>query len=127
MSPQGSTWPSEHFTRVELACACGCDVQPDLGFVERLEYAREIYDRPMVITSGMRCAEYQLYINPKIPLSGHMGHGVDVRCNRSADRHRLMVAIWAAGFNRVGLYDGHVHFDCHPKLPPNRLWVGKSK
>ncbi len=120
-------WSSKYFVLAELECACGCDILPDIGFLERLESAREMYNKPMVITSGMRCAEYQFYLNPSVRLSGHIGHGVDVRCSTSWDRWELFQALLRAGFNRIGFYDGHVHFDCHPQLPKNKIWLGKSK
>lgn len=119
-------WSSKYFMLTELACACGCDILPEIVFLERLEAAREIYGHPMIVTSGMRCQEYQRYINPDVPVSGHTGWGVDIRC-RPIYRLPMLRAVIAAGFNRIGLYDGHIHFDCHPNLPPDRVWLGKSK
>ena len=47
---------SRHFTRNELVCRCGCgQVAMDRGFMALLERVREIYGRPMVLTSAYRC------------------------------------------------------------------------
>ncbi len=120
-------WSSKYFTLVELACVCGCDIRPEMEFLERLEAAREIYGHPMIVTSGMRCHEYQRYLNRDVPVSGHTGWGIDVRCESSGERYHMYSAIRAAGFNRIGIYDKHIHFDCHPNLPPDKLWMGRSK
>ena len=118
---------SRHFTFEEMACPCGCGVEPDVGFLSKLEVARGLYGKPMTITSGMRCAAYQASINPKVPVTGHTRYGVDIACGSGTQRWYMVRALIDAGFSRVGLYDKHLHIDDHPKLPKNVIWIGKSK
>ena len=48
-----------NFTADEMRCSCGCgraDMDPD--FMAALQTVRVVYGRPMRITSGFRCEDY---------------------------------------------------------------------
>lgn len=61
--------------------------------------------------------------------------GVDVRSKKSRDRHYLLKAAYATGFNRVGIYcdDLHLHFgigdlvETKHHFDPYVCWVRKCK
>ena len=47
---------SEHFTRQEFACKCGCGFNTvDIQLVQLLERVREHFGQPVYVTSGCRC------------------------------------------------------------------------
>jgi len=50
---------SKHFTRHEFSCKCGCGFDTvDAYLIQILESIREYFDKPIIITSGCRCPEY---------------------------------------------------------------------
>lgn len=50
---------SEHFTRHEFACRCGCGADTvDVALIGLLEQVRNHFDKPVVVTSGYRCMEH---------------------------------------------------------------------
>ena len=115
---------TEHFSRSEFACRCGCGrADVDLRLVSRLEMVRRVLDRPMVITSGARCPEWNRAVGGK-PNSAHLqGTAADIQCERSLERFELVREALAAGFRRVGIARDFVHLDLADDLPQPRLWL----
>ncbi len=115
---------TEHFSRSEFACKCGCgraDVDPRL--VSRLEALRRALGRPLIITSGVRCESHNAAVGGR-PTSAHLkGTAADVRCRNSLERFELVREALAAGFRRVGLAQDFVHLDLADDLPQPRLWL----
>ena len=47
---------SEHFTRSEFSCRCGCGYDTvDTDLIKMLEDVRTHFKKPIVVTSGCRC------------------------------------------------------------------------
>lgn len=115
---------SAHFSRKEFACRCGCgrdEVHPLL--VTALEALRERLGRPVVITSGVRCPEWNRAVGGR-PNSAHLtGEAADIKVTGSAERMVLVRAALALDFRRVGVARGFVHVDVSPTLPQDVLWV----
>lgn len=82
-----------------------------------LDRARKRADTTFSISSGYRPGD-----------GGAHGRGlaVDIRARGSANRMRIVRALLAEGFPRVGVYDKHVHADIDRDLPPG-IWGGVSK
>jgi uncharacterized protein YcbK (DUF882 family) len=52
-------WASPYFSRAEFACKCGCGYDTvDYELIKVLEYIREHFDMPVVVTSGCRCRDH---------------------------------------------------------------------
>lgn len=74
-----------HFARSELMCDCtdscnGFPVEMDGAFMEKLEALRMALGRPVIITSGVRCAARNDEVGG-IPDSWHLtGHAADLYC-----------------------------------------------
>ena len=69
---------SEHFRLREFECPCCRCVQVAPGLVCRLEALRELWGKPIVITSGYRCPEHNVWVKGS-PKSLHMrGQAADV-------------------------------------------------
>lgn len=97
-------------------------------FMVMLQNSRDYFKRPMVVTSGWRCREYQMELNPATPDSSHTrGMGADIAVHSNKERYDMLLAFIQAGFNRIGIYDKHFHVDTDPDLPPGVVWVGDSK
>ena len=95
--------------------------------VEKLDQARGFAGVPFIITSGLRTAGHNHTVGG-VPDGAHeTGEGVDVACTTSRVRHKMLPALYLAGFVRVGVYDLHLHGDVAARLPQDVTWWGKSK
>ena len=87
---------------------------------EYVERIREEMNRPLKITSGYRCKR----VNDKVGGVGNSmhltGEAVDIAYNSIPDALRLIDAGIAAGFTRIGLGGGFVHFDLKPS---KTVWI----
>lgn len=70
---------SQHFSRHEFACKCGCGFDTvDAALLATLERVRTHYDRPVTINSGCRCPAHNKAIDGS-PRSQHMlGRAADI-------------------------------------------------
>lgn len=88
---------TKDFKVSELACSdgCGFGTKPEDyadGFLDFLQLVRDIYGRPIYVTSGARCAN-QNRIDGGVTLSAHKrGAAIDAGAANGYDRHCLMVA-----------------------------------
>lgn len=112
-----------NFSRSEMVCSCGCgraDMEPE--FMRRLQRLRSHYNRPMVITSGYRCPDY----NARVGTTGRdgphtTGKAVDVAV-RGADARDLASMAMTYGFTGIGVQqkgEGRfLHLDLLPVNDP---------
>jgi len=56
-------------------------------------------------------------------------HGVDIKCRDSRSRYLIVNAALRVGFNRIGIYDKHIHLDnaMGKGFDQYVVWWGKSK
>ena len=88
-----------------------------------LDDAREIAGIPFFITEG-KISEQTVHVEH----SAHFkGAAVDIRCWDSWSRFKIVNALLEAGFERIGIYDRHIHADIDEYLPQMVIWVGTSK
>lgn len=119
-------WP--HFTARELACRCsdcGGEYWHDPVFLDTLERARTVFNRPMRINSAHRCALHNARVGGA-PLSQHKTIAVDIATRGFSDvaRRRLLRACQQAGFQGFGFYSSWLHVD----LGRARQWcVGSGR
>lgn len=96
-------------------------MQPEL--LEKLYEARGLAGTPFTITSAYRCPLHEL--RQKNPTSAHnRGYAVDIAATTSRYRFKIMKALLAVGFTRVGWNQqlNFFHVDCDPTLPPEVLF-----
>lgn len=112
-----STW--NYFTDDEVK---GLSVD----LVDKLDRARNLANVAFVITSGFRSpADNERVLG--VDASAHVkGLAVDLRCSDSSSRLNIVQALLTVGFNRVGVYDKHIHCDIDKDLPQDVMWVGVS-
>lgn len=129
MSPQTS-WPNFHAS--ELWCRCGkCDTngsEMDPDFMDRLQFLRTVYGKPMRISSGHRCVRHPAEAGKAEPGEHTLGLAVDVRC-QGADAHRLLHLALELGFTRIGVSQKgparFLHLGVSPiggRLPSPMIW-----
>jgi uncharacterized protein YcbK (DUF882 family) len=118
---------SEHFSKAEFSCRCGCgygtrdgDVSSEL--IHILEAIREDYGRPMIINSGCRCPDYNSAVGG-VPNSAHTrGTAADVHVAGGYNRRKLVdlaVMNFASG---IGVANTFVHIDVDDVLPRPSIW-----
>lgn len=91
--------------------------------VRRLDLAREFAGVPFYLTSTYRDGD-----------DGAHGRGwaVDVADNREGKelasrwRYKAVRGLLKAGFQRIGIYDRHIHCDLDPDRDPKVMWWGTS-
>ena len=117
---------SEHFSRKEFACKCGCgkaDVSPEL--VKKLELFRALCGgKPMHINSACRCEKHNK-ASGGAPRSQHLlGRAADVRKIPGMSIDEMAKHAEEAGFDGIGKYRSFVHVDVRGK--PAR-WDNRRK
>ena len=97
----------------------------DAELVAKLDWARGRAGIPFIITSGKRTPEQNAAAGGVSDSSHVRGLGVDLRCQNSQDRYKMLNALFLAGFKRIGVYaaDGHIHVDSDPSLVQDVFWV----
>ena len=110
----------------EFDCPCCSGNWISLALVEKLNRARNIAKIPFVISSGCRCNTYNAE-NGYNAKSDHVyGVGADIKCHDSKSRLLIVSSLLSVGFERIGIYDRHIHASTHSEKPP-AIWTGKSK
>jgi len=93
-----------------------------IDFLKKLDEAREIANVPFVITSGYRTQQHNLDVGGRVGSSHCKGLAVDIACNNSGDRVKILTALIQVGFRRIGIHKSFIHSDLdHDK--PNALWL----
>jgi uncharacterized protein YcbK (DUF882 family) len=70
---------SEHFSRKEFACRCGCGFDTaDAELVRVLEELRAHFQRPVSVTSGSRCRDYNKKIGGASRSQHTLGKAADI-------------------------------------------------
>ena len=107
---------SEHFDSSEFACGCGCGTGTmDPHVIEMLEEVRTLLNKPITITSGIRCADYNEQIggvqnSAHVPDNRGICHAVDIHVANSQYRYLITPLLWSR-FQRIGFGKRFYHVD----------------
>lgn len=95
-------------------------------FLLKLDDARAICSVPFIINSAFRSEAYEHQHTRHIDNIGSHSKGlaVDLRCVSSSDRLKMVLALLAVGFRRIGLYKDFIHVDSDVSKPAC-IWLGK--
>jgi len=113
---------SEHFTRVEFQCRCGCGFDTvDVMLINLLERIRHHFDKPVVINSGCRCAIHNENVGGSRKSQHVQGRAADITV---ADTEPDDVAAYAEsiGAGGIGRYNTFTHIDSRSNGPAG--WSG---
>ena len=95
---------SKNFTSEEFACKCGCGYDtPNPELIRMLQDARDLYGKPMHITSGCRCIKHNRNVGGAANSAHIPGMAADIATPTGADRYLMIKALLASGFNRIGI------------------------
>lgn len=108
---------SKNFTDVELWCP-HCRKLPKSELITKLQEFRDVWGKPLRITSGYRCKEH----NDKIggaPNSKHvLGEAVDIACTDAADRYKMLALAFKLGWGGIAYSKNFVHLDLRSVATP---------
>lgn len=112
----------QEFERANPSCSIE-DMNEE--FLFKLDDARAICSVPFVINSAFRTEDYEREHNRHIHNIGPHSKGlaVDLRCVSASDRLKMVLALLAVGFRRIGLYRGFIHVDSDVSKPAC-IWLG---
>ena len=88
--------------------------------------ARNKADIPFTITSGKRSSDINEQAGGVQDSSHISGKAVDLACADSPDRFKMVSALLAVGFRRIGIYEKHCHVDVDETKPQDVAWIGTS-
>ena len=108
-----SIYVTKNFKYKEFACPCCGVFRPiNPNLIYRLQNLRDKINKPIYITSGIRCRKYNRKIGGYINSPHLTGKAVDIHV-RNMSLKDLAIKAKDVGFTRVGLYpDNHfIHID----------------
>jgi zinc D-Ala-D-Ala carboxypeptidase len=98
-----SDWaPYPNFSEAEFKCKCCGDVRMHQGFMAKLQHLRSSYKRPMIITSGYRCANHPVEAKKPTPGVHSYGRAADIAV-RGRDAYDLVSIAIRFGFTGIGI------------------------
>jgi hypothetical protein len=116
---------SKYFSKKEMQCKCCGLLIVDELFLNKIDFAREKAGIPFPVNSGCRCDDHNKSEGGK-PTSDHLtGQGIDVQCDSSFARWRIMRGAMAAGIRRIGVGKTFIHLGDNLNNPSPRIWIYK--
>jgi hypothetical protein len=93
-----SKW--KYFTIEELACSCGCGLEMNNEYMEKVVHMRAAAGFPFPVNSGARCESYDLQIGGRGP--HRTGRALDIRV-AGTDSYELVRLAFLYGMKGIGL------------------------
>lgn len=110
--------PSE-FTR----CTPSCKIeQMDQAFLALLDEVREAAGIPLVLNCGYRSKAWERSKGRSGNSAHTRGKAVDIRCNTSVNRYKIVAAALGCGVRRIGIGKTFIHLDNDESLPQGVIW-----
>lgn len=122
MKAQWDKYPN--FIKSEFDCKATGENNMQHEFMEKLQRIRQVYNKPMTITSGFRSVKHPVEARKTHSNGEHtQGNCADVLCNNGADRFKLINLALANGITRIGIAKNFLHFGIGGTgLPNNVIW-----
>ena len=94
----------------------------NVDFLAKLDEAREFAGIPFIINSAYRSPSHPESI--KNPTSSHIkGLAVDISAKDSITRFKVLDALMAVGFTRIGIAGTFIHVDLDYDKSQNVIWT----
>lgn len=122
MNVQRTNW--KYFKYEEfLKCNPSCKITDmDYRTMNMLDTAREIAGIPFKINSAYRTVEWEIKKGRTGNSAHTKGKAVDIHCNNSFMRKKIIYGLIKAGFKRIGIGKTFIHADTDD-LKPNAIWI----
>jgi zinc D-Ala-D-Ala carboxypeptidase len=117
---------SKYFSLAETECKCGCGFDMLPAFKDECDALREVYGKPLTMTSGARCPSYNQKVSTTGPQGPHTtGRAADFAVSHG-EAHKLLGIIMAMGFTGVGIQQKgggrFIHVDNLTTPPRPNVW-----
>lgn len=96
----------------------------DEEFMQKLDDARSLCSYPFVVNSAFRSKDYEKSKGRSGSSSHCKGLAIDISCLTSVARLKMILALLAVGFRRIGIYPTFIHVDMDTSKPSS-LFIGK--
>lgn len=117
---------ARYFTDAEFRkCVPSCSIEDmEEEFLFVLDNVRHDAGIPLVLNCAYRSREYDISKGRSGNSAHTHGMAVDIRCNTTANRYKIVKAALANGINRIGIGKAFVHLDIGDKvgLPKNVMF-----
>lgn len=115
---------SKYFSPSEFRkCTPACDIgQMDAGFLALLDEVREKAGIPLVLNCAYRSVAYDKAKGRSGNSAHTRGKAVDIRCNASENRFKIIRAALDCGIRRIGIGQSFIHLDNDSSLPQRVIW-----
>ena len=115
---------AKYFNESEFkACSPSCSLQDmKQHTMEKLDAARKMAGIPFVLNSAYRSPQWDKSKGRSGTGAHTTGCAVDIRCNTSANRLKIVQACLSVGFTRIGIGKTYIHVDDDPTKTPNVMW-----
>lgn len=103
----------KYFSWIDFeGCTPRCDErQMNPLFMHMLDEARHKAGIPFILNSAYRTVKWEKAMRREGTSSHTKGVAVDIRCNNSSDRLKIVSALLEVGFRRIGIYNTFIHVD----------------
>lgn len=115
---------AKYFSESEFKrCVPPCSLQDmNQHLMTRLDNARYQAGIPFVLNSAFRSVAYEKSKGRNANSAHTRGLAVDIRCNTSQNRMKILKSLLDNGFNRIGIGKTYIHADIDKSLPQNVVW-----
>ena len=115
---------AKYFSEREFQrCVPACSLQDmQQHTMDRLDAARRIAGIPFVLNSAYRSRKYELTKGRTGTGAHTAGCAVDIRCNTSENRYKIVASLLMAGFTRIGIGKTYIHADDDITKTQNVIW-----
>lgn len=113
-----------YFQRKEFLCNSEeCFDLMNTDLIKKLDLARGIADVPFFITSSYRDKETNDRVGGSKNSAHLRGNAVDIHCENSYHRFKIVQGLIDAGFTRIGIASNFIHADVDEELTDCVIWT----
>lgn len=95
-----------------------------IALVQMLDRAREYAGVPFILTSTLRTTDHNSDVGGVADSSHLKGLAVDIKAEDARSKYKILTGLIAVGFNRLGIYEHHIHADIDKLKAGDVLWLG---
>jgi len=95
----------------------------DSSFLLMLDEARELAGTSFTITSGYRTDAHNSKVGGVANSSHRIGKACDISCRDSRKRSKIITALIAVGFTRIGVASSFIHVDNDMAKSQDAIWT----
>ncbi len=111
----------EEFSKASPACSLQDMKQATM---DKFDKAREIAGIPFIVNSAYRSVAYEKQQSRKGTSAHTLGCAMDIKAADDRLRFKIVCALFAVGFRRIGVYSWGIHADDSPAHEQDVLWRG---